>query len=253
MRPVNEHEPAPKLYGDLASWWPLLSPPEDYAQEAEAYRHALVSASAYPPRTLLELGSGGGNNASFLKKHFRVTLVDVSPGMLAVSRALNPECEHVEGDMRTLRLGRRFDAVFIHDAVMHLTNESDLRRAMATAFEHCRPGGVALFAPDCVRETFRPGTDHGGRDAVERGLRYLEWTWDPDPDDCTFRADFAYLLREGGRVRHESDAHLMGLFRREQWIRFLTETGFQAREVSFQPSSPASCASPIFVGMKPAG
>ena len=42
------------------------------------------------PETLLELGSGGGNNASFLKMRFDMTLVDLSPGMLEVSRAALP-------------------------------------------------------------------------------------------------------------------------------------------------------------------
>ena len=47
--------------------------------------------------------------------------------MLALSRALNPECEHLAGDMRTLRLGRVFDAVFVHDAVCYMTTRADLR------------------------------------------------------------------------------------------------------------------------------
>jgi hypothetical protein len=48
----------------------------------------------------LELGCGGGNNASFLKQHFQMTLTEVSPRMLDQSRHLNQECEHVTGDMR---------------------------------------------------------------------------------------------------------------------------------------------------------
>ena len=90
-------------------------------------------------RTLLELGSGGGNNASHLKTRFDCTLTDISPEMLALSRSLNPECEHLEGDMRTLRLGREFDVVFIHDAISYLTTEDgspcgdrDCRGACAT-------------------------------------------------------------------------------------------------------------------------
>ena len=76
--------------------------------------------------------------------------------MLELSRGLNPGCEHLLGDMRTLRLGRTFDAVLIHDAVMYMTSEADLRAALETAFVHLRPGGAAVVAPDCVRETFRP-------------------------------------------------------------------------------------------------
>jgi trans-aconitate methyltransferase len=78
------------------------------------------------------------------KARFSVVLVDRSPGMLEVSRALNPECDHVEGDMRTVRLGRQFDCVFVHDAVCYMTTEADLRAAIETAYVHCAPGGADM-------------------------------------------------------------------------------------------------------------
>ena len=140
----------PKLYHQLASWWPILSPPGDYAEEAAFFRKVLIETPEQAPRTILELGSGGGNNASYLKAQFQMVLVDRSPEMIAVSRGLNPECEHFEGDMRTVRLGRQFDAVFVHDAICYIVNESDLRKVIETAYVHCKPGGVALFVPDHV-------------------------------------------------------------------------------------------------------
>ena len=232
-RSMQQPQHPPKLYTDLAPWWPLLSSPADYADEAEFAAQLLVEACASPPRTALELGSGGGNNASHLKAHFQMTLVDLSPGMLAVSRALNPECAHVEGDMRSVRLGRLFDAVFVHDAIEYMTTEDDLRRAMETVFVHCRPGGAALFVPDHVRETFQPDTKHGGHDGEGRGMRYLEWTYDPDASDTTCLTDFAYLLREAdGSVRVEHDRHVCGLFGREDWLRLLRDVGFQVRIVT---------------------
>jgi len=116
---------------------------------------------------------------------------------------------------------------------MYMTAEEDLRRAMETAFVHCRPGGAALFVPDYVRETFQPATDHGGHDGPTRSLRYLEWTWDPDPTDTQFIVDFAYLLREAdGSVRAEHDCHICGLFSRETWLRLLREVGFVPRTVT---------------------
>ena len=244
--------PPPKLYRELASWWPLLSAPEDYAEEAEFYRKTIFSFCTTPPKTLLELGCGGGNNASHLKQHFHMTLVDISPDMLTVSRALNPECEHVLGDMRNVRLERTFDVVFIHDAIMYMTSEIDLQQAIETAFVHCKPGGVALFAPDHTRETFCPSAKHGGHDGSDRGLRYLEWNWDPDPRDSTYVADFAYLLREEeGEVRCEYDRHVCGIFRRETWIRIISEVGFRARALPFEHSEiePGSCE--VFLGIKP--
>ena len=241
----------PLLYTELGGWFHLLTRPDEYVEEATAYRDSLLGAVETRPRTLLELGSGGGNNAFHLKRDFECTLSDLSPAMLEVSRSINPECAHVGGDMRTLRLGREFDAVFVHDAVVYLTTEEDLRLAMETAFVHCRPGGVTLFAPDCVRETFVPATDHGGHDGEGRALRYLEWRWDPDPDDSTYLVDFAYLLRESGselRVLH--DRHVCGLFARATWVRLLRETGFEVRS-AMRPGDDRS-PDEVFVGLRPA-
>ncbi len=207
-----------RLYDDLTSWWPLLSAPEDYEEEAEFYARQLREHCSTPPHTLLELGSGGGNNAFHMKRHFELTLVDKSPGMVDVSRRLNPECEHAVGDMRTVRLGRQFDCVFVHDAIVYMTTEADLRLAIETAALHCADGGAVLLAPDHVKETFRSGTDHGGHDGEERSLRYLEWSWDPDETDSTCLTDYAYVLRErDGSVEVVHDRHVEGLFPRETW------------------------------------
>ena len=241
----------PALYQDLADWWPLLSSPEDYAEAAAFYQRTILSACALDPHTLLELGSGGGNNASHLKKRFQMTLVDVSPAMLEVSQGLNPECEHVPGDMRAVRLGREFDAVFIHDAIVYMQSEQDLAQAIETAFAHCRPGGAALFAPDHTRETFRASTGHGGHDRGDRGLRYLEWTWDPDISDTTYVSHMVYLLREGAEhVRCVLDRHCCGLFSQDDWLRVMTHVGFEARSVPFAHSEIEPGSAHVFVGFK---
>lgn len=244
-------EPPPRLYAELASWWPLLSAPADYAEETAFYARELADACEGEARTLLELGSGGGNNASHLKARFRATLVDLSAGMLAVSRAANPECEHVQGDMRAVRLGRTFDCVLVHDAIGYMTTEADLRAAIATAFVHCRAGGAALFAPDALRETLHPSTSHGGHDGDGRALRYLQWTHDPDPADTMYVVDFAYLLRDGdGATRVEQDHHVFGLFARGDWLRLLAEAGFRPRAVPHPLSAAEGGAGELFVAVR---
>ncbi len=219
------------MYGRLAPWFHLLTAPEDYAEEA-AWVLECLRARCHPLRTLLELGSGGGNTASHLAADLELTLVDRSPPMLELSRTINPGSEHVVGDMRSIRLARTFDAVLVHDAVMYLTDETDLAAAFATVAAHLRPGGVAILMPDAVRETFRPSTDHGGHDGADRAMRYLEWSWDPDPTDSTFVTDFAFLLREAdGTVRVEQERHVEGLFDRGTWLRLLAEAGLVAEVV----------------------
>ncbi|MHB8613130.1 MAG: class I SAM-dependent methyltransferase [Candidatus Dormibacteraceae bacterium] len=221
-----------KLYGELADWWPTFSVPEEYRKEAAYFARALIRSVEPAPRTVLELGAGGGNNAFHLKKKFAMTLVDLSPQMLALSRALNPDCEHHQGDIRTIRLGRTFDAVFVYDAICHMTAEADLRAVMHTAFEHLRPGGVAMFVPDFVRETFVEYTDHGGNDTPRGSVRYVQWVSDPDPRDTTYLVDFGILVRDGkGQTRLVHDRHTYGLFPRPTWRRLVREVGFDLRAV----------------------
>src|SRR5690348_11772483 len=120
-----------RLYSSLASWWPLISPPSDYFEEAADLLTRVPQPT--PGATLLELGSGGGSLAFHLKRHYRATLTDRSSDMLDVSRSINPECEHILGDMRSLRVGREFDVVLIHDAIMYATTPADVAACLDTA------------------------------------------------------------------------------------------------------------------------
>lgn len=218
----------PRLYGEFADWWLLMSPPVHYGEEARDLVARLGDFHRGPATTMLELGSGGGSLAYHLKDRFTLTLTDVSPGMLGVNRSVNPECEHYLGDMRSLRLDRIFDIVLVHDAIMYMTTATDLRAAFETAAVHCRDGGTVVLLPDYVKETFEAGTDCGGEDGDDgRALRYLEWIWDPEPSDHTYVADYVYALRTpDGQVTVEHDRHVEGLFARAQWLEWLAEVGF---------------------------
>ena len=228
--PAPVARPAPHagaFYSELARWWPLISPVEEYAGEAAEFLRVL-RAAAPEARTVLELGSGGGHNAYYLKRAFALTLADLSEHMLDVSRRLNPECEHVRGDMRALDLGRTFDAVFVHDAVDYMITEAELGATMATAHRHCRPGGVALFVPDAVLEHFEPDSSCDGHDGPDgEAVRYLEWSYLPDPDSHVAVTHYAFITRErDGTVRTLGEPHLHGLFPRATWVRLLEQAGF---------------------------
>jgi SAM-dependent methyltransferase len=217
------------MYSELAEWWPLLSPPSHYVEEAADLMPTLTGAPDAPPRTLLELGCGGGSLASHLKGRLQLTLSDISPQMLAISRQVNPECEHVLGDMRSLDLGRQFDLVFVHDAIMYAVDEAAVRATLATAARHCRNGGGLVVVPDHVRETFAPESSCEGEDAPDgRGLRFIQWQWDPDPDDSSFEVAYAFLMREADGTTHvDSDRHREGLFSRAAWLAWLGNAGFE--------------------------
>lgn len=216
-----------RMYSDLAYLWPLISPPEDYAEEAQFWKAALQAHLGPGRHRVLELGVGGGNNLSHLTSDFDATAVDLSEDMMAHSQRLNPRVEHVVGDMRTVRLGRIFDAVLIHDAIDYMQTVDDLRVTFQTAVAHLRPGGVFIVAPDYVKETFEDGVVYSHNVAdKKRTVTYVEVDFDPNPDDSTLESVMLYVIRENGEAHVELDHHVVGLFPRAVWLQELAAAGF---------------------------
>lgn len=243
----------PRLYDDLAWLWPLLSPPEHYESEA-AVLAGLIEAHLRPepdrPAALLELGAGGGHTLVHLADRHDCTAVDLSEPMLENCRRLVPRADTVCADMRWVRLGRTFDAVFIHDAVDYLLNADDVRRTLDTAAAHLRPGGLCVVAPTYTRETFVDGdvADDGTTTDSEQ-LTYFTFVHDPDPDDDTFEMILLYLIREARtrRVQVIEDRHTCGLFTAAQWLGWLRDAGFDARR---DDADVGDAPWTMFVGLK---
>ncbi len=217
-----------RMYDELAYLWPLISPVEDYAEEAAYWRQVLREKLGPGRLPILELGVGGGHNLSHLAGEFEATAVDLAEGMLAHSRRLNPGVAHYQGDMRTVRLGRKFKAVLIHDAISYMLTEDDLRQTFATAAAHLEPGGVFITAPDDYRETFvSPQVSSETHAVGGTELTYFEYHYDPDPADTTIETIYLYLIREnGGPVRVEQDRHVTGLFPLARWLELMAAAGF---------------------------
>lgn len=244
----------PKLYGQLADWYTLVTAPSAYEEEATWYAARMREYAEREVRSVLELGCGPGANASFLKQWFEMVVVDLSQDMLRECRTLNPELEQHVGDMRTFRCGRDFDAVFVHDAVSYMMTADDLRAVATTAALHLRPGGVALFCPDDLQENFQEGTSCGGSDGTDgRGARYLSWSVS-GPDEHTVVTDYAFLLRASdGSVRLEHDRHTSSRLPKAMWIEALRSAGLSATIVSLEHSEVEPDRHHVFIGVKPSG
>jgi hypothetical protein len=219
------------MYDEFAHLWTLISAPEDYAEEAGYWRNVLRTKLGPGRHDILELGVGGGNNLSHLTGDFQATAVDISERMLANSIRLNPGVEHHVGDMRTVRLGRTFRAVIIHDAVSYLLNDGDIRATFATAAAHLEPGGILVVAPDWYRESF-PGTFVSSRIKRKNSkeLTFVEYTYDPDPSDTTIETVYFYFMREQDGLHIEQDLHVNGLFPLQTWLQLMVEAGFEAEK-----------------------
>ena len=236
-----------RLYGDLAWTWPIISPPEDYVEEAREFCEAIRRNAQIEAKSLLDLGCGGGHNDYTLKNEFEVTGVDISANMLALAKRLNPEVTYLLGDMRTVRLNKTFDAVAIFDSIDYMLTKGDMRAAFITAFTHLKPGGVFCTYAEETPERFQQNhTKYSTSTQGDIEITFIENTYDPDPTDSTYESTFVYFIRREGQLDIETDHHLCGIFPLETWRNLLTGVGFEIKQMDFEEGD---C--PLFVCIKP--
>lgn len=143
------------VFGDYSKYYDALYATKAYEKEVD-YVHRLVqSHSRIEVNSILELGSGTGKHAYFLsKKGYQIEGVDQSATMLEVAgqflqTVTLQESQNIalsQGDIRTLRTGKCYDAVIALFHVMsYQTTNADLRAVFETVKMHLRPGGVFVF------------------------------------------------------------------------------------------------------------
>jgi SAM-dependent methyltransferase len=224
-----------RVYGDLAWTEHILAPPEDYKEEADLFSKIIREHSKIEVRTLLHLGCGAGGHDHTFKKHFKVTGIDISENMLELARELNPDVAYFIGDMRIAKLDERFDAVAIPDSIGHMTTEEELRKAVRTADEHLKPGGVLLIVTP-VKEEFRENNFvyTGAKGDVK--ITLFENNSIPDPEGTTYKATVVFLIWRKGKLEIHSDTDVLGLFELDAWHTLLKDFSFDIKQIKLSHS-----------------
>ncbi len=233
-----------RLYKDLSWLWPIISPPETYVDEGEILIEKIKEYGGDSAKTVLNMGCGGGHLDWVLKKAFEVTSIDISRDMMALAKKLNPEVEYLYGDMRTVRMGRLFDAVVLHDAVIHMINMDELKSAFRTAYEHLKSGGFVVTYVEEWPEHFvqnRTAVSNHEKDGIE--VTFIENNYDPDPSDSNYECTLVYLIRRQGRLEIETDRMTLGIFPVADWIEAMQVAGFEIFQTKYSLSKLPDAAS----------
>lgn len=212
-------------YNELAWTDDLLGDPEAHEAEVTTYVGLIRRVAESAPTTLLHLGCGAGHFDRVFERHFAVTGVDLSLGMLERARAAHPDIEYVEGDMRTIRLSRQFDAVVIPDSIDYMATVEDLRQAIGTAAAHLVPGGVLLVVAKPA-ETYRDNTFAYTGEASGLHVTLFESNYADPSRPGTYEATLVYLIRRQGELDIRSERQVLGLFPRRTWDEAFADAGF---------------------------
>lgn len=136
---------------DYASVYDWMYVDKDYEHESDVLEEAFHRFGGGPAHSILDLGSGTGNHAlELVRRGHEVVGVDLSADMIDIARRKADEAELAiefhHGDLRTVHLDRRFDAVLLMFAVLgYQRTDADVRAALQNARSHAEPGAVLVL------------------------------------------------------------------------------------------------------------
>jgi len=143
-------------FATYASYYDLLYRDKDYAAEA-AFVRAVIQRFGPQVDRVLELGSGTGAHARHLAalgfsvggvagKKYMVECALSNQAALAVDS--RDQLTFMQGDIRNLRLGEKFNCVLsLFHVMSYMAGNADLQLAFQTVRHHLSPGGICIF--DC--------------------------------------------------------------------------------------------------------
>jgi SAM-dependent methyltransferase len=226
---------------DYAAAYDALYQDKDYSAECDLIEQVFRRYAKSNVQRVLDLGCGTGKHAAVLaERGYHVLGVDRSPEMLRLARSRNPSVRFEQGDIVSVRLDEKFDAVLVMFAVLgYLSDNADVRRALSVARQHLEPGGVVLadvwYGPAVLAE--RPSERVKVIDAPTGGqvIRVASSQLDIRRNLC--HVNYQLWRLDGERLcAHVREQHSMRYFFEPELEQFLAEAGFELRRLGAFPN-----------------
>lgn len=246
------------VFGAYSHYYDLLYKDKDYAGEA-AYVRSLIERYHPGARSVLDLGCGTGRHALLLAENgYRITGVDRSSDMLsAVNSQLSsasPELAarlassgaaptFVQGDVRSVRTGKKFDVVIsLFHVMSYQTSNDDLKAALQTVKAHLSPGGVLIFdcwyGPTVLTERATARTRHLENDRIAV-VRDAEPVLHPNQNCVDVNYRLLITDKQSGAVEELRETHTMRYLFSPEVELLLEASGLELRDsVEFMTNKP---------------
>lgn len=198
---------------------------KDYAAESSEIR-SLIQARNPEARTLLDVACGTGGHLRHLQQHYEVTGIDLDPNMLREARNHLADIRLVEGDMRTLRIDTRFDAVIcLFSSIGFMSDTEELTSAITTMASHLNPGGVLIVDGWVRPDAWRDGGSTGVEVATSKEMKVARVVHSRREGSAT-HLEMHHLVATQDGIEHLVDHHDLTLFTPEEY-----EAAFRAADL----------------------
>jgi SAM-dependent methyltransferase len=161
---------------------------------------------SFHPKSVLDAGCGRGRVAIELaRRGIEVVGVDIDPGMIGTAARKAPQLEWHLGDIATVRLGRRFDAIVMAGNVMIFLTPGTEGAVLKNLARHLAPAGVLIAGFQLAMGYL--DLDRYDRLARAAGLalheRWSTWQRDPWDDFSTYAVSVHRTRGRGSEVSRQ--------------------------------------------------
>lgn len=136
------------LYSDLAEVYEAMYYTFiDYEKEYEFYSSQL---NKYNKKSLLEMGCGTGNLASyFINNNYNYCGIDLSKEMLDIAKRKIPEGNFLQADIRNYQSEKKIEGIIMTGrTISYLVSNKDVCSTFKTAYDNLTAAGIFCF--DCI-------------------------------------------------------------------------------------------------------
>jgi len=221
------------VYGKSARIYELLyagAGIKDFAADAVEL-HAIIQDANPNATTLLDIACGTGAHLVELRRWYKVEGFDQSRDMLAVARPRLVGVPLHMGDMRTLDLGKSFDAVMcLFSSIGYVTDPAEMQSTIQRLAAHVAPGGVLILdgwlRPEAWSDDYRGEPDIAHDDEV----MVVRLAFSRREGHITV-LDMHHLVRTNSGIEHFSEAHRLALTPTADYVSAVESAGLTARVI----------------------
>jgi ubiquinone/menaquinone biosynthesis C-methylase UbiE len=214
------------LFQRLAKYYDKIYRLKDYKKEVD-FIQFLFQKFNLRVKTILDVACGTGSHAILLKKMgYDLVGVDISKEMLQIAREKVKGVGFIEGDMRKLRLNKKFDAVLcLFSSIAYNQNYDELEQTLRNFYNHLKEKGILIFDNGFFKETFNE--NRTWIDLVdEENLKLIRFG-NRQKLEKNFKVVFVYIWKENGKLDFDFDEHVLGMFEIKEVKKIMEKVGFR--------------------------